>query len=276
MARDNKASFRFVQQASATNLFQVNNYNMGATPSTGAICYNATAATAGTYVHGFSQTINRGGFRDTNADQSILVSGETSAILNDPALFGTTNGMERYCHIVCASYGTFGTTAYEISLQGASDSGTGTAGTDWTQVSGSVVCTSVTGLNQTTTAIAAGVATFATPHGLNVGDVIIPRTAGTNFLIYQPLIVVTVTSTTVGLALTPGAPVNTTLSGGAIVMDKPSQRRVASIPLTPNLKPWVRVLVRAIPAAGQQVAANTGVFIDQAFLTMGRDTAAVS
>jgi len=278
MARDGKQVFRFTQQAfAAANLMAVNNYNMGATASSGAVFYMSTAGTTSFFYHGFSNSLNRSGFRDTNANQSILVSGETSAIVNDPAIIGNTNGSERYCHAIIQTYGNYGTTAWELFVQGASDSGTGTAGTDWTQISGSVVLNSTAATTQTTTAITAGRAAFATAHNLNVGDVIIPRTSGTGFAAFQALIVASVASPTeVDLSLTYGAPRNTALSGTTIVMDKPNSKRVVAMPLSPSTKPWARVMVRAIPVAAGAVAINTAAFVDQVFFSMGRDSAAVS
>ena len=131
MARDNKQVFRFVQQtwATATNQMGAQNYAMSASvSSTGAAFQMTTIGAAGIWYQGLSTTINRGGYRDTNADQSIIVSGETTAILNDPALFGNTNGNERYCHVLFMPFGPHVTTGqWEVLVQGASDSGTGTA-----------------------------------------------------------------------------------------------------------------------------------------------------
>lgn len=279
MARDNKQTFRFVQQGfAAANLLQVNNYAMGATQSTGGVFFQTVAGTTSFFYQGNSVALNRGGFRNTNADQTILVSGETSAIANDPAIIGNTNGSERYLHALVSTYGAMSTTSFELFLQGASDSGTGTAGTDWVTISGSVALVSTTDLNipSAGTSITAGVMTTSAAHQLNVGDVIVPRGAGTGFAAYQPLIVVTVpTATTAGLSLVAGGVVNTALSGSGIVYSRPSTRRVVSAPIGPSTRPWVRVMVRAIPPAAGAVPVNTGVWVDQCWLTMGRDTAAV-
>jgi hypothetical protein len=279
MARDSKQVFRFIQQNFAlANLMQVNNYGMGATPSSGAVFFQTTIGSASHWYHGFSQTINRSGFRDTNADQSILVSGETSAIANDPALFGNTNGAERYVHALVSTYGVMSTTNWEVFLQGATDTGVGTAGTDWTQISGSVALVSQVDNNipSTGTSVSAGIMTTSAAHQLSVGDVIVPRSANGTIVAYEPLIVVSIpTATTAGLARIAGGVVLTTLTGSGIVYSRPTTRRVVSIPVGPSTKPWVRVVVRAIAPAGGQVPLNTGAWVDQVFLTMGRDSASV-
>ena len=277
MARDSKQVFKFAQQTyAAANLLTVNNYAMGTTLSTGAAFIQTTLGTASHYYQGVSNTINRGGFRDTNADQSIIVSGETSAIANDPALFGNTNGSERYVHAVIQTYGVMSTSNFELLLQGASDTGVGAAGTDWTQISGSVGCVSqVANTVLSTSTMTAGTLTSVAAHGLSVGDVILATTAGTGFAAYQPLIVVAVTALTADLSLVAGGVKNTALSGSSITYLRPTVRRVVSVPIGPSVKPWVRVMVRATAAPAGQVPVNTGVFVDQVFLTMGRDTAAV-
>lgn len=282
MARDGKLTFRFVQQAfAAANLLQVTNYNTSTTvSSSGAAFYMSTAAgTTSFFYQGFSNTLNRGGFRQMNADQSLLTSTETSALLNDPALFGNTSYEDSYCHVLLQTFGAYSTTQYEVFVQGASDSGTGTAGTDWTQISSSLQLTSTTDLNIPSigTSMTGGRLTTSAAHGLNVGDVIIPRSAGTNFVAFQPLICTAVpTATTADFSKVSGGVTDTTLASGAIVYSRPSQRRLISIPMSPSLKPWVRIMVRAIPVAGGAVPQNTGVWIDQAYISIGRDTAAVA
>jgi len=281
MARDNKQVLRFLQAtwATATNQMAVQNYGLSASVSaTGAAISMTTIGAAGIWYQGFSTTINRGGFRDTNGDQSLIVSGETSAISNDPALYGNTNGNERYCHILFAPFGPHVSTAqWEVLVQGASDSGTGTAGTDWTAISGAVPITNLQGNVTKTFVIANGVVSLA-GHALNVGDVLIPRVAGTNISVGQPLFVVSVpNSSTFWLSRTPGSGIaDTAISGTSNIYDVGSPRRVLAIPITPNPKPWVRLVVRAVPTGSTtQIPLNTGVWLDQVWLTMGRDSAAL-
>jgi hypothetical protein len=279
MARDSKQVFRFAQQAFSTaNLLTVSNYGMSATLTSGALHLQTATGSANHYFQGVSNTINRAGFRDTNADQSILVSGETSAIANDPALFGNTNGAERYVHAIVQTYGVMGTSNFELLLQGASDTGVGTAGTDWTQISGSVALVSqVNGeIPSTGTTVSSGEITTTAAHGLSVGDVIFPRSSNGTLVAWEPLVVVSVISPVkAGLARVAGGVVLTTLTGSGVVFSKPTFKRVVSVPIGPSVKPWVRVMVRATAPPGGQVPAPTGAFVDQVYLTMGRDTAAV-
>jgi hypothetical protein len=280
MARDNKQVFRFVQtaQANGSNQLLVQNYAASASVlSSGASFSFSAAATASSWSQGVSQTLNRAGFRTTNADQSIVVSGETSATLNDPALWGNLNGAERYCHVVISPYGAIlGTTRFEIFVEGASDSGTGTAGTDWSAISTSVPLP----INATYTApsalvISSGIGTLAS-HGFQVGDILVTRAAATNLAIAQPIYVVSVTNTsTFTVSKTPYGPIDTTISASSSVFDKCVSRRLLAIPMGPNPKPWIRLVVRALPNSSVTPSTNTGVVIDSAYLTMGRDCAAL-
>lgn len=280
MARDSKQVFRFLQTAQANGSSQLNvmNYNNSASvQATGAaIGFNATG-TANMWSVGTSTTINRAGFRTTVADQTNIVSGETNGILNDPALWGNLNGAERYCHVTVAPFGAHvAAVRFEITVEGASDTGLGTAGTDWTAI-GSSIPIPVAAAVTKALVIASGVGTLAA-HGLNVGDVLIPQTAGTGFAIHQPLYVVSLPASnptgTVGLSKTPGSGIIDTSLSGTVTFTLCNTRRVLAIPLSANPKPWVRVAVRVM-ALGATPAAHVGVVIDNAFLTMGRDTASL-
>lgn len=280
MARDSKQVFRFLQVAQNNGNSQLNvmNYNNSASvQATGAaIGFNGTGA-ANMWAVGASTTINRAGFRTTVADQTNIISGETSGILNDPALFGNLNGTERYCHVTVAPFGAhLATVRFEITVEGASDTGLGAAGTDWSPI-GSAIPIPVAAAVTKALVISSGVGTLAS-HGLNVGDILIPQTAGTGFAIHQPLYVVSLPTTnptgTVGLSRTPGSGIIDTTLGGSVTFTQCNTRRVLAIPLSPNPKPWVRVAVRVL-ASGVTPAAHVGVVIDNAFLTMGRDTASL-
>lgn len=285
MARDNKQVFRFVQAAFGVNANQmaVVNYAVGATPSTGAALYMSSAGTNGFWYQGFSNTLNRAGFRDTNGDQSILVSGETSAILNDPALVGNTNGAERYCHVTIGGFGPIANTSqWEVLVQGASDSGTGTAGTDWSAISSAIPFTATAGNSTKSVTLSNGIGTLA-GHLLQVGDILIPRANGTTgFVAGQPLFVVTLPaanpSGTFGLSKTPGSGiVDTTLTlVAANTYDVVTPRRTLAIPIAPNPKPWARVVVRALPSGNTNAVPQfSGVWMDNVWLTMGRDSASL-
>jgi hypothetical protein len=275
MARDAKLVLRFNTQAfAAANAMRVETYNGGSSAS-GAVFYMTSAGTTSFFYQGFSNTLNFSGFRTTNADQSIIVSGETSGIVNDPAIVGNTGNPIKYVHAICQTYGSYGNTSFEAFLQGASDSGTGTAGSDWSPISGSVAL--VSGTDSTIAgAVSSGQLTAAS-HGLSVGDVIIPRTSNGTVNAFRPLVVVAVPdSGTAHLSQAYGFPRDTTLSAASLTYTKPTSRRTIAIPVGPNAKPWVRLAVRAIPAAAGAVPIQTGVFFDQVFLSVGRDTAAVA
>ncbi len=293
MARDNKLTFRFLQTAfNAANQFNVVNYgNSSTVQSTGASFVATTAGTSGIWYRGASVALNRAGYRDTNADQSLLVSGETSAILNDPAIIGGTSATERWVRVTYAPVGPLATVAnvlYEIEVEAASDSGTGTAGTDWTNIGGSIPVSPIAGYTagpvvSTGAGIVAGVVTTAAAHGLTAGTVLIPRAAGTGFAIAEPLFVIPLTSTTFGVTKRSGSGVtDTTLSTTAAAQTfersglagQAGGPRIINIPINANSKPWVRVVVRATPISGQVVPQWSGVWIDNVFMTSGRDSAA--
>jgi hypothetical protein len=280
MARDSKQVFRFLQvaQNNGNNQLNIMNYNNSASIQTtgAAIGFNAVGS-ANMWSVGASTTINRGGFRTTIADQTNIISGETSATPNDPALFGNLNGSERYCHVTLAPYGAhLATVRFEITVEGASDTGVGTAGTDWSPIGSSIPIPVASAVTKALV-ISSGVGTLAT-HGLNVGDILIPQTAGTGFAIHQPLYVVSLPTPnptgTVGLSKTPGSGIIDTSLSGSVTFTLCNTRRVLAIPLSANPKPWVRVAVRVL-AQGATPAAHVGVVIDNAFLTMGRDTASL-
>jgi hypothetical protein len=279
MARDAKQVFRFltVAQNNTNNQLQQQNYLASTTVlSSGAVMGFNSAGGGGLWSQGISNTINRAGFRNTNADQSIIISGETSGILNDPALVANTNSSERYCHVTVAPFGAHvATVRFEVLVEGASDSGTGTASTDWSAISSAIPVTVNAG--QTRTVVFSGGQGTATAHALNVGDVLIPRANGGGFSLLQPLFVVGVTgANTFLVSKTPGSAVqDATITQASATYDLCHQRRILAIPIAPNPKPWVRVIVRAIPTGNVTPAANVGVLVDNAFLTMGRDSASL-
>ncbi len=291
MARDGKLTLRFLQSAfNSANLFAVTNYgNSSTVASSGATITATSAGTSGIWYRGTTRALNRAGFRDTNADQSILVSGETSAILNDPAIFGGTSATERWVRMTYAPVGPLATAAnvlYEIEIEAASDSGTGTAGTDWTIIGGSIPVNpipSYANVVSTAAGVVAGVVTTASAHGLTAGTVVVPQATGTGYVLSEPLFVVPLTSTTFGLTKVSGSSVvDTTLShtGGARTFDRtgvpgqPGGPRIISIPLSANTKPWIRLSVRATPISGQAVPQFSGVWVDNVFMTAARDSSA--
>ena len=290
MARDGKLNLRFAQTAfNAANQFSVVNYGNSSTATSGAVIHtSATAATASLWYRGATNALNRAGFRDTNADQSLLVSGETSAILNDPAIIGGTSATEKWIRCTYAPIGPLNTSGvvFEIEVEAASDSGTGTAGTDWTNIGASIPVNPIAGyatVVTTSAGVVAGVATTASAHGLTAGTVLVARVAGTGFAVGEPLFVIPLTATTFGLTKTPGSGVtNTALStaASAQTFDRSGIAgfaggpRIISIPINQNTKPWIRVVFRATPNSGTTVAQYAGVWLDNVFMTAGRDSSA--
>jgi len=289
MARDGKQPLKFIQQAfAAANQFQTNNYAMSTgTQSTGAlITSGGNTPTASLWYAGQSVAFNRSGFRTMNADQSLLTSSETSAILNDPAQIANTENFQSYVRLQYMSAGALNTSGvtHEVHVQAASDSGTGTAGTDWQQISASLPIPVIASYaaKSTSVAVAAGVFTYASAHGLVNGQVIwVIAGTPTGFALYQPLFVVNVAANGLshGVALVAGSSVtNTGLSTSAALTSNvgyTSLPRIMSIPLTKTNKPWIRLQYRAIPNSGTTVAVAAGVWIDNVGIVEGSDTSAV-
>ena len=288
MARDGKQALKFIQQAfAAANQFQTNNYAMSTgTQSTGALITSGNnSPTASLWYAGQTVAFNRSSFRTMNADQTLLTSTETSAILNDPALIANTENFQSYVRFQYMSAGALNTSGvtHEVHIQAASDSGTGTAGTDWQQVSASLPIPVIASYTAKTAsvAVASGVFTYAAAHGLVNGQVIWV-TSGTpsGFAVYQPLFVVNVNAInglSHGVSLVYGSSVtNTALSTStAPSVSYTSLPRIVSIPLAMTNKPWVRLQYRAIPNSGTTIAAAAGVWIDNISIVEGRDTSAV-
>lgn len=292
MARDFKQVLRFAQQAfNAANQFQTNNYAMSTSvQSTGALIGlpAASSATASLWYRGTSAALNRAGFRNTNGDQSILVSGETSGILNDPATIGNTDKYEGYLRFQYAPVGALNTTnvVNEVFVEAASDSGTGTAGTDWTAISASLPVAPIASYAaKTITAFSAGVVTCAA-HGLQNGAVVFfAALTPSGFALFQPLFVVNATTNTFGVTLVRGSSVtDTTLSASGTFTNalhysnnpgSTNGPRIITIPVTPSAKPWVRLVYRVVPNSGTTVASAQALWIDQVGFVVARDTAAV-
>jgi hypothetical protein len=291
MARDGKLTLRFLQSAfNSANLFAVTNYGNSSTVASSGATITATATgTSGIWYRGTTRALNRAGFRDTNADQSILVSGETSAILNDPAIFGGTSATERWLRMTYAPVGPLAAVAnvlYEIEVEAASDSGTGTAGTDWTIIGGSIPVNPIPGYAAVVSSgagVVNGVVTL-TNHGLTPGTVLVPQASATaGYVATEPLFVVARDLNSFGLTKVPGSNVIDTSmnhTGGARTFDRsgivgqPGGPRIISIPLSANTKPWIRLAVRATPNSGQTVPQFSGVWVDNVFMTAARDSSA--
>lgn len=300
MARDAKLVFNFTRDVTSTvgnGFLNVNTFN-AATTATGAFIYVPATGGANAFLRGTSNSLNRAGFRDQQADQSQLATSNSivSAITNDPAVFGNTEMYEGYARI---TYGGLGTAlsancAMWVVVEAASDSGTGTAGTDWSPVSNSINLATPTTAQQrvatgsgATSVLTTGTSSNGTftqtqgTHGLSVGDIVVftAIAGGTSPNANQPYYVAAVpSSSTFQLALTPNGPVVTTFTGTTsyTITATPAARRVVSVSITPTAKPWLRIAVYGTSTAAAQQAASTGVWLQDAFITLGRDSAALA
>lgn len=289
MARDAKLVFTFTKITSG-NVGQMSVLNSpnAASGNYGASLFTVPASTQ-TYglVRGTSNALNRAGFRDQTADQSLLATSNsvTSAILNDPAVFGNTEMYEGYVRI---AYGQLGASLAASSqllvlVEAASDSGTGTAGTDWTPISGSI---NVTNAARTVTVASAslnsGVITLPAGHGILPGDVVSfagGTITGSSYIDYQPFYVSSVASTGLSatLSTTPnGAAAAISNSGTPTMYVTPiAGKRIIAMPLAPTAKPWVRLVAYSI-GGGTLQNTGAGVWIQDAFISVSRDSAAVA
>lgn len=296
MARDAKLVFNFTRDVTSTvgnGFLNVNTFN-AVTTATGAFIYVPALGGANAFLRGTSNSLNRAGFRDQQADQSQLATSNSivSAITNDPAVFGNTEMYEGYARI---TYGGLGTAlaancAMWVVVEAASDSGTGTAGTDWSPVSNSInLATPVSAQQRVASGTTLGTGTSSNgtftqttgTHGLSVGDIIVftAITGGTSPNANQPYYVAAVPAANqFQLALTPNGPVVTTFNGTTsyTITATPAARRVVSVSIAPTVKPWLRIAVYGTSTAAAQQAAFTGVWLQDAFITLGRDSAALA
>lgn len=288
MARDSKLNFTFTRATGASiPALSVNNLSDTASSTDrSAFIYADAAGGSADFLRGASNAIAVGGFRNTLADASVLVTqAGGSAITNDPAIVGNTSFAELYCRVVFASAGAAvaSNTKTFLVVEAASDSGLGTAGTDWQAVS-PMIDVSTSGAVRTftcpTAAASAGVYTTSAAHGLSVGDLVVFTSVGTGSgtipAAKRPLFVATVPSTTTftvtatygGDALTSAIITTGTTAGSAA----PAQKRLIGIQISPNARPWLRLAVNILGTG--TAAASQGVWIQDATLSVGRDSAA--
>jgi len=290
MARDAKLNFTWTAATTPTVAnggLQITNFAATGTTSY-AWVFNNAASTAYFFNRASSNALNKSGFRDQTADQSLISTSNSvvSAIANDPSVFGNTEMYEAYVRV---TYGQLGavqaaTTTMWLLVEAASDSGTGTAGTDWSPVSSSINVGVSTGTLLArpiaVTSTSSGVFTVASAHGLQPGDIIVATAATTagGITLELPYYINTVpSSTTFTLASSFNGATLTSLTGGATItmIATPSGRRVLSIPVSPTAKPWLRVSVYAT-SGSTALAKDSGVWIQDAFITVSRDSAAVA
>jgi hypothetical protein len=286
MARDNKLALSFTYENAATvgtGGMRINNFAAAGTSNYAYVYMNA-AGSAYFFNRAASNSINVGGFRNTLADASVLVTqAGGSAIANDPAIIGVTSPAEFYCRLTVGAAGpaAAANTRTFVCVEAASDSGTGTAGSDWSPISPLLDVSAQSGPRSVPTGtFAAGVFTSGSAHNLAVGDVVIftasTTSSGTDQPANQrPYYVATVpSSTTFTVALTPGGAVITSFNNGTGFTATAVVRRLFGLQCAPTTKPWVRLAVQVISTSGT-AAASQGAWIQDAFMSVGRDNAAV-
>lgn len=130
MARDAKLIFSYTTAAASLPALQIT----GGTTGGGTVVLSGTA---GVWAKGTSNALNVGGFRN------IAAGGDASAIASDPAINGNM-GAEWYLRATVSQTSLVigAGSSINIVVEGASDSGTGTAGTDWTPISTGVAIAS--------------------------------------------------------------------------------------------------------------------------------------
>lgn len=287
MARDSKLNFTFTRATGASiPALSINNTSdTASTTDRSAFVYADAAGGSADFLRAGSNAIAIGGFRNTLADASVLVTqAGGSAIANDPAIVGNTSFAELYCRVVFASAGVAAAanTKTFLVVEAASDSGTGTAGSDWQAVSPMIdVATSgaVRALTFPTAAASAGVYTTSSAHGLSVGDLVVFSAVGTGSgtipAAKRPLFVATVPSdTTFTLTATYGGAALTSATittGTTTATAAPAQKRLIGIQISPTARPWLRLAVNILGTG--TAAASQGVWIQDATITVGRDSA---
>lgn len=141
MARDYELRWTFSDVGATTNVALVDR-DITLSPYRGGLV--TLVSTANQWAIGYSDALNFTQWRNQIADNTNLVSGvATSAIVNDPILPNGTSNAEYYLRAALAPVGFVGPEACQIIVQGANDTGSGTApttNTSWSQVSGVGTC----------------------------------------------------------------------------------------------------------------------------------------
>jgi hypothetical protein len=146
MARDSKLVFTFTNVAAALPVLAIS--GAAVSPATAAQGVIALSGAALAYGRGVSNALNIGGFRNMLANAAqFIAGGDATAIASDPAISGNM-GAEMYLRATLSQTSfVLGTgSIITVAVEGASDSGSGTAGTDWAPISAAVsITTAFTG-----------------------------------------------------------------------------------------------------------------------------------
>jgi hypothetical protein len=286
MARDSKLVFKFTREVTATAAtggLRINNLTATAGITNNAYVYLDAAGNTYHLNRAGSNGLNIGGFRQTLGDAaSFGAQADVSAVTNDPAIIGNTAQAEAYVRVTYAMAGQLNAATNQVQLviEAASDSGTGTAGTDWTAVSAGVNASAGAAARLVPTGTAAAGVFTSTAHGLVVGDIVVftSGTTATNLTVQKPYFVNTTPSAntfTLSNTLNGSTDATIAITASFVAYATPLQKRIVSLPVAPTTKPWLRVAVQNIAGATAQVA-NVGVWIQDAFYTVGRDTASIA
>ena len=289
MARDSKLVFKFTREVAAavgTGGLRVDILTGASGTANAAFIYANAAGTAYNFNRAGSNGLNIGGFRTTLGDAANFGAQlDVSAISGDPAIIGNTAQGEAYVRVVASLAGVAPTSGvnYTLQVEAASDSGTGTAGTDWIPVSAAVQMATKTtvravGVPATNTSLS-GVITTAAAHGLSVGDIVVftANTAGTVTL-QKPYYVTAATSLTFSLSNSINGAVDTTVTGSTAMTGTatPAQKQLFSLPVAATTRPWLRIAVVAYSTSSAVLAASQGVWIQDATYVIGRDMSAIA
>lgn len=282
MARDSKLNITFTRDVASVvgnGALRVENLAGAASTSDRNVLVFANAAGgANDFLRASSNALNIGGFRNTLADASVLVSqAGGSAIANDPAIVGVTSFAELYCRVTFASAGVAAAanTKTFVVVEAASDSGTGTAGSDWQAVSPQIDVASSGAVRSVPTGTVTSGVVSSTAHGLAVGDIVVftANTGGTVSL-QKPYYVTAVGSANAfSISGSVNGAVDTTVTGltAFTATATPLQKRLIGIAIAPNARPWLRLSVVMVGTG--TVAASQAVWVQDATLSVGRDSA---
>lgn len=287
MARDSKLVFQFTREVTAavgTGGLRIDNLAGAAGTTTSAFIYANAAGTNYNFNRAGSNGLNIGSFRTIVGNAAAFAAqADASAIANDPAMIGSTSKSEAYVRVVASLAGVAPTAnvPFYLVVEGASDSGTGTAGTDWLPISAAARMDTKTAVRAVPTGTSSAGVITSTAHGLAVGDIVVFTAAagGTLPTLQKPYYVNTVpTANTFTVSNSVNGATDTTITGTTsfTATATPVQKHLISIPVAPAGRPWIRLAVVGASVSAAALAASQGVWIQDATYVVGRDMAALA
>lgn len=147
MARDAELRVSFSDVSATTNVAAVSNDISATSANRSALV--TLVSTASQWAVGFSDALNFTTWRTQIADTTNLISGTpTTAIPGDPILPNSTSNSNYFLRAAVSSVGFVGPAPIGLIVQGADDSGGGTAASNYFQASGTLTfsanCTAMT------------------------------------------------------------------------------------------------------------------------------------